>query len=76
MQKRKLGKINLEVSSIGVGCMGMSFAYGPSIDRQQDITLIRAAVERGVTFSIRPRFMVHLRMKSWSAKRLRHFAKM
>ena len=50
MQKRKLGKTNLEVSAIGLGCMGMSFSYGPPMDRQQAISLIRAAVERGVTF--------------------------
>ena len=50
MQKRKLGKSNLEVSAIGLGCMGMSYAYGPAMDRQQGISLIRAAVERGVTF--------------------------
>jgi aryl-alcohol dehydrogenase-like predicted oxidoreductase len=50
MQKRKLGKSNLEVSAIGLGCMGMSFGYGPAVDKQQGISLIRAAVERGVTF--------------------------
>ena len=50
MQKRKLGKSNLEVSAIGLGCMGLSFAYGPAVDKQQGIDLIRAAVERGVTF--------------------------
>jgi aryl-alcohol dehydrogenase-like predicted oxidoreductase len=50
MKKRKLGKSNLEVSAIGLGCMGMSFAYGPPKDRQEMISLIRAAVERGVTF--------------------------
>jgi aryl-alcohol dehydrogenase-like predicted oxidoreductase len=50
MQKRKLGKSNLEVSSIGLGCMGMSFGFGPAIDKQQGISLIRAAVDRGVTF--------------------------
>lgn len=50
MQKRKLGKSNLEVSAIGLGCMGMSFGYGPPQDRQEMISLIRAAVERGVTF--------------------------
>jgi aryl-alcohol dehydrogenase-like predicted oxidoreductase len=50
MQKRRLGKTNLEVSAIGLGCMGMSFAYGPALDRRQGISLIRAAVERGVTF--------------------------
>ena len=50
MQKRKLGKTNLEVCAIGLGCMGMSYAYGPAIDQQQGISLIRTAVERGVTF--------------------------
>ena len=50
MQKRKLGKSNLEVSALGLGCMGMSFSYGPPPDKQEMITLIRAAVERGVTF--------------------------
>src|SRR5256885_8131192 len=50
MQKRKLGKSNLEVSAIGLGCMGMSFGYGPAKDKQEMISLIRAAVERGITF--------------------------
>jgi len=50
MQKRKLGDSGLEVSAIGLGCMGLSFGYGPATDRQQAISLIRAAVERGVTF--------------------------
>jgi aryl-alcohol dehydrogenase-like predicted oxidoreductase len=50
MQKRKLGKSNLEVSAIGLGCMGLSFAYGPATERQQAITLIRTAFDRGVTF--------------------------
>jgi aryl-alcohol dehydrogenase-like predicted oxidoreductase len=50
MQKRKLGKSNLEVSAIGLGCMGMSFGFGPAMDKQEGIALIRAAVERGVTF--------------------------
>ena len=50
MQKRRLGKSNLEVSAIGLGCMGMSFAYGPAADKQEMISLIRLAVERGVTF--------------------------
>src|SRR5213596_1359658 len=50
MQKRKLGKSNLEVSAIGLGCMGMSFGYGPPKDKQEMIALIRTAVERGVTF--------------------------
>jgi aryl-alcohol dehydrogenase-like predicted oxidoreductase len=50
MQKRKLGKSGLEVSAIGLGCMGMSFAYGPPSDKQEMTSLIRSAVERGVTF--------------------------
>jgi aryl-alcohol dehydrogenase-like predicted oxidoreductase len=50
MQKRKLGKSNLEVSAVGLGCMGMSFGYGPPKEMQEMISLIRAAVERGVTF--------------------------
>ena len=50
MQKRKLGKSNLEVSAIGLGCMGLSFGYGPATERQQAITLIRRAFELGVTF--------------------------
>jgi aryl-alcohol dehydrogenase-like predicted oxidoreductase len=50
MQKRKLGNSNLEVSAIGLGCMGMSFSYGPPGDKQEMISLIRRAVERGVTF--------------------------
>ena len=50
MQKRKLGNSNLEVSALGLGCMGMSFGYGPAGDKQEMISVIRAAVERGVTF--------------------------
>jgi aryl-alcohol dehydrogenase-like predicted oxidoreductase len=50
MQKRKLGKSNLEVSAIGLGCMGMSFSYGPPKDKQEMTSLLRTAVERGVTF--------------------------
>jgi aryl-alcohol dehydrogenase-like predicted oxidoreductase len=50
MQKRKLGKSNLEVSAIGLGCMGLSFGLGPAVDKKDGIALIRAAYERGVTF--------------------------
>jgi aryl-alcohol dehydrogenase-like predicted oxidoreductase len=50
MEKRKLGKRKLEVSAIGLGCMGMSFGYGPPKDKQEMIALLRAAVERGITF--------------------------
>lgn len=50
MEKRKLGKSGLEVSALGLGCMGLSFGYGPATEKQEAIDLIRAAVERGVTF--------------------------
>src|SRR5438094_3505834 len=50
MQKRKLGNSNLEVSALGLGCMGMSYGYGPAADKQEMISLIRTAVERSITF--------------------------
>src|SRR6201985_2211672 len=50
MQQRTLGKSGLKVSSLGLGCMGLSFGLGPAVDKQQGISLIRAAVERGITF--------------------------
>jgi len=50
MQKRKLGKSNLEVSAIGLGCMGMSFSYGPPKDKKEMTELLHAAVDRGITF--------------------------
>jgi len=50
METRKLGKSGLEVSALGLGCMGLSFGYGPAVDKKEGITLIRTAVERGVTF--------------------------
>src|SRR5258707_9367443 len=50
MRKRKFGNGDLEVSAIGLGCMGLSFGYGPAIDKQAGLSLIRSAVERGVTF--------------------------
>src|SRR6202050_1501301 len=50
MQKRKLGKSNLEVSALGLGCMGMSFSYGPPKDKKEMTALLHAAVEHGVTF--------------------------
>jgi aryl-alcohol dehydrogenase-like predicted oxidoreductase len=50
MQKRKLGKSNLEVSALGLGCMGLSFGFGPAVDKKEGISLIRAALERGITF--------------------------
>ena len=62
MQKRTLGKSTLAVSTLGLGCMGMSFAYGPAPDKQEMIQLIRMAVERGVTF-----FDLDARSRSGSA---------
>ena len=50
MLTRTLGKSSLEVSAIGLGCMGLSFAYGPAVDKKQGISLLRGAVDRGVTF--------------------------
>src|SRR5580658_6096059 len=50
MQKRKLGNSNLEVTALGLGCMGMSFSYGPPKDKQEMISLLRSAVDRGITF--------------------------
>src|SRR5579862_3918259 len=50
MQKRKLGKSSLEVSALGLGCMGMSFSYGPPKDKQEMTSLLHSAVERGITF--------------------------
>ena len=50
MNKRTLGKSELEVSALGLGCMGLSFGYGPATERNEAIKLIRAAFERGVTF--------------------------
>src|SRR6185437_10210086 len=50
MQRRKLGNSDLEVSAIGLGCMGMSYGYGPAADKKEMIALIRKAVERGITF--------------------------
>ena len=50
MQKRRLGNSKLEVSAVGLGCMGMSFGYGPAADKQEMISLLRSAVDRGVTF--------------------------
>jgi aryl-alcohol dehydrogenase-like predicted oxidoreductase len=50
MKKRKLGKSDLEVSEVGLGCMGLSFGYGPPTEKREAISVIRSAVERGVTF--------------------------
>src|SRR6266480_5937162 len=68
MQKRKLGKSNLEVSAIGLGCMGMSFSYGPPKDKQEMISLLHAAVEHGVTFFDTAEVYGPFTMKNLSAK--------
>lgn len=58
MKKRILGKCNLEVSALGMGCMGMSWSYHPLPDRKEMISLLRAAVDRGITFLIPLKFTV------------------
>ena len=63
MLKRKLGKSGLEVSALGLGCMGMSFSYGPPKDKKEMTSLLRAAIERGVTFFDTPRSMVRSQTK-------------
>src|SRR2546426_9282473 len=70
MQKRQLGNSNLEASALGLGCMGMSYGYGPAADKQEMISLIRSAVERGVTFFDTAKRTVRSPMKNWWAKRL------
>jgi aryl-alcohol dehydrogenase-like predicted oxidoreductase len=74
MQKRKLGQSSLEVSAIGLGCMGMSANYGPPAERQEMIALMRAAVDRGVNFFDTAETMVPSRTRSSSAKRWPAFA--
>jgi hypothetical protein len=61
MQKRKLGKSNLEVSAIGFGCMGLNFSYGHALSKEESITLVRQAVDRGVTFFDHPSTWPRLR---------------
>lgn len=68
MHKRSLGKSGLEVSAIGLGCMGLSYGYGPATDTQEAIKLIRSAFELGVTFSTPPKPMAPTRTKSFWAK--------
>ena len=67
MQTRNLG--TLEVSALGLGCMSMSFGLGPAADKREMIGLIRAAVDRGVTFFDTARSTAHSPTKSWSARR-------
>ena len=75
MQKRKLGNSNLEVSALGLGCMGMKPVYAERIDKQEMIALIRTAVERGVTFfDTAESLRSHSPTKNWWAKRSRHSA--
>ena len=70
MKIRQLGKRGLEVSGLGLGCMGMSFSYGPPKDTKEMTALLRAAVERGVTFLIRPRFTARSPTKNFWGRRL------
>ena len=69
MQKRLLGKNGLKVSALGLGCMGMSWSYGPPKDKQEMIALLHAAVERGITFLTPPRLMAPSRMSFFWEKR-------
>lgn len=64
MHKRILGNSGLEVSAIGLGCMGLSFGYGPAVDEREGIALIRSAVEHGSRCSIRPKATVRSPTKS------------
>jgi len=70
MQKRKLGNSGLEVSAIGLGCMGLSYGYGPATDMQDAIKLIRTAFERGVTFFDTAEAYVRTRTRSSWARPL------
>jgi aryl-alcohol dehydrogenase-like predicted oxidoreductase len=74
MQKRKLGRSGLEVSAIGLGCMGLSFGYGPAVDQQDGIKLIRSAVERGITFFDTAEAYGPFKTRSFSAKLWRRSA--
>lgn len=71
MQKRTLGNSGLEVSALGLGCMGMSFGYGPAGDEQEMVSLIWSAVDLGVTFFDTPKSTVRSRTRSWWARRSR-----
>jgi len=70
MQKRKLGKSNLEVSALGLGCMGMSFSYGPPKDKKEMTDLLHAAVDRGITFFDTAEVYGPFTMKNSWARRL------
>src|SRR6185437_1182989 len=74
MQKRKLGKSNLEVSAIGFGCMGLTSSYGPRQNKKEMIAVARAAVERGITLFDTAESYGRSSTKNWSAKRWLHFA--
>ena len=74
MKTRKLGKSNLEVSAIGFGCMGLNFSYGHALSKEESITLVRQAVDRGVTFFDTAEAYAQGPMRNCSAKRLSRFA--
>ena len=69
MQKRTLGRDGLEVSALGLGCMGLSHGYGPATNTQDAVNLIRTAYERGVTFFDTARSTARSPTKRWSARR-------
>jgi hypothetical protein len=71
MEKRKLGKSGLDVSAIGLGCMGLSFGYGLPVEKQQAITLIRSAFDRASHSLTPPRRTVHSQTRNSLARRLR-----
>lgn len=71
MKQRKLGTQGLEVSALGLGCMGLSFSYGPPQEKSEAIKLIRKAYELGVNFLIQPKCMDHISTKTFWAKLLR-----
>ena len=74
MKKRVFGRGGLEVSAIGLGCMGISFGYGHALDKQQGIDFMRAAVERGVTFFDTAEVYGPFTNEEWSARRWRRSA--
>ena len=76
MQKRKLGNGDLDISALGLRCMGMTFSYGPPPDRPAMISLLQTSVDRGVTFFDTARSTDHSTTRSWLAKRWRPFAAM
>lgn len=65
MQMRELGTSGLKVTAIGLGCMGMSYGYGPAADKKEMISVIHAAIDRGVTFLTQPKYTVLSSTRNW-----------